>query len=313
MAGMKLVVGLVLVLVTWGATAASPEPGDPAAAAAVIASRDQVSVTLADFDAYVERKVPADKRAGLLRSGERILAIVGNLLLDKQLAAEARELGIDRDPMVADQLGKGDDDAVLAKVRMERYTSTLEVPDFSELARERYSLDPGHYAVPASTDIRQIVISTNGREESVARELAETVRAEAVANPDAFEALIAKHSDDPNKADTHGVMEDMEDPKYTPALRDAALALAEPGDISEPIRSASGFHILQLIQRTPERPRSFDEVREEMTAKMREEWLARQKQNHIDELRSMPVHDVDEDLLLSLQTRYAGEPTHPGS
>lgn len=313
MAGMNLVVALVLALVIGAAAAAVPKPGDPAAAAAVIASQGQVSVTLADFDGYIERNVPADKRAGLLSSGERILSIVGNLLLNNQLAAEARELGIDRDPMVADQLGKGDEDAILAKVRMERFKSTLEVPDFTELARERYSLDPEHYAIPASTDIRQIVISTNGRGVEAAQALAGTVHAEAIANPDAFDALITKHSDDPNKAQTLGVMQDMEDPKYTPALRDAALALAQPGDVSQPVKTPSGFHILQLIQRTAERPRSFDEVREEMTAKMREEWLGRQKQNHIDELRSMPVHDVDEELLLSLQTRYGEAPAKPGA
>lgn len=304
---------MLIALCLGTAAAAIPAPGDPAAAAAVIASQGDESVTLADFDGYLERNVPAEQRAGLLRSGERILSIVGNLLLNKQLAAEARELGIDRDPMLADQLGKGDEEAVLAKVRMERFKSTLELPDFTELARERYSLGPDHYAIPASTDIRQIVISTNGRGAEAAQALAGTVHGEAIANPDAFDALITKYSDDPNKAQTLGVMEDMEDPKYTPALRDVALALAQPGDVSQPVKTPSGFHILQLIQRTAERPRSFDEVREEMTATMREEWLARQKQNHIDQLRSMPVHDVDEELLLSLQTRYGEAPAKPGA
>lgn len=293
------------------AFAASSAPKSDFSNNAAIASQGSSVVTLADIDRYVEAKIPEKDRAGVFHSGDRILLIVGNVLLAKQLAAEARELGIDKDPLAADQLKDGDPDETLARLRMERFAQQLAPPDFTELAHERYQLDPSKYDVSSRTDIRQVVISTNARDEDAAGKIADKVYAEAVGNPGSFEQLIQKYSDDPNKAETKGVMEDMEDPKYRTVLRDAALALKEPGDISEPVRTPSGFQILQLVKHTPAKHRSFEEVRDEMTAKMREQWIAKQKQDHIDELRNMPVYDVNEDLLLSLQTRYDNSADQP--
>jgi peptidyl-prolyl cis-trans isomerase C len=288
-----------------------PAPGDPATATAIIASRGGVSLSLAEVDAYLTGHVPEEHRAGFLRSGDRILTMVGNLLLNKQLAAEARSLGIDRDPLIASQLGHGDDDAVLAKVRMERYPGELEVPDFTELARERYRIDPSRWVEKGGTDIRQIVISTNGRGEDAARKLADELHERAVADPRNFQALISEYSDDANKAETLGVMENMEDPRYTSTLRDAALALQHAGDVSPPISTGSGFQIMQLIRRTADRQKPFEEVRTEIVEALRTEWLAKQTQDHVNNLRNLPVRDVDEDLLLALQTRYGTLPEPP--
>src|SRR5690606_9971246 len=131
----------MMVLGTPVASAASAQDGAEAGASA-IARQGEVSVSLADFDAYVANHVPDGMRAGFVQSGERILNVIGNLLLERQRAAEAREIGLDKDPLLADQLGEGDDDAVLAKVRMERFADHIEVPDFTELARERYATSP---------------------------------------------------------------------------------------------------------------------------------------------------------------------------
>lgn len=295
-------------------TSGPPPPGDPAAATAVIARRGDASVSLADIDAYVDVKVPEKDRFGFMRNGDRILNLVGSILLTKQLDVEARQHGIDRDPLIAPQLaGKTGYDAelALAKLWLERYPGTLDVPDFTELARETYQLSPSHFVEKGSVDVRQVVITSNGRGDEAAKALADKIYKQAVADPDQFGALITKYSDDPNKKETRGVMENMGAPRYTSELRDAALALAKVGDISKPVKTTSGYQILQLIKRTNDRQKSFDEVSEQMTAALREDWLAKQVKKHSDELSDMPLRDVNKELLLSLQTRYGKASGNP--
>ena len=46
-----------------------------------------------------------------------------------------------------------------------------------------------------------------------------------------------------------------------PEFADAAFALKEPGDISEPVKSPFGWHIIRLEGRTPAQLTPFDEVK----------------------------------------------------
>ena len=42
---------------------------------------------------------------------------------------------------------------------------------------------------------------------------------------------------------------------------DAAFAISAPGDISEPVKTIFGFHIIQLNEKKPKLVRSFEEVK----------------------------------------------------
>lgn len=56
-----------------------------------------------------------------------------------------------------------------------------------------------------------------------------------------------------------------------PAFESALYELKQVGDISEPVRSSFGFHIIRLDAVTPERVKSFAEVREELAKELRQQ------------------------------------------
>jgi len=75
-----------------------------------------------------------------------------------------------------------------------------------------------------------------------------------------FDTLVTKYSDDKFSVNEHGVMPAFGVGRMTPAFEDAAFTLKNKGDISAPIQTEYGFHIIKLIEKTPLKP--FDSVKD---------------------------------------------------
>lgn len=69
-----------------------------------------------------------------------------------------------------------------------------------------------------------------------------------------FDALVKKYSDDKYTKDNGGVMPPFGVGKMVPEFDEAAFALKKPGDISAPVRTDFGFHIIKLIRKIPLQP-----------------------------------------------------------
>lgn len=69
-----------------------------------------------------------------------------------------------------------------------------------------------------------------------------------------FAALAAEYSDDPGSGDKGGDLGWFGRGAMVPAFEDAAFSL-EVGEISEPIRSDFGYHIIEVLEKDAERPK----------------------------------------------------------
>ena len=63
-----------------------------------------------------------------------------------------------------------------------------------------------------------------------------------------------------------------------PALAQTLRAMKDVGEISEPIRATNGYYVVRLDGRKPARQQTFDEVKDQLLAKLR--------QAHIDARRN---------------------------
>ncbi|MBP1663218.1 MAG: PpiC-type peptidyl-prolyl cis-trans isomerase, partial [Bacteroidetes bacterium] len=68
---------------------------------------------------------------------------------------------------------------------------------------------------------------------------------------DDFGELAKKHSQDPGSARQNGDLPWFGSGQMIPEFEKAAFSLKNPGDYSEPVRSAVGWHIIQLIEKRP--------------------------------------------------------------
>ncbi|HET8573201.1 MAG TPA: peptidylprolyl isomerase [Edaphocola sp.] len=89
-----------------------------------------------------------------------------------------------------------------------------------------------------------------------------------------FTALVAQYSDDKYTKDAKGVMPPFGIGEMTPDFEQAAFALEDPGDISAPVVTTYGYHILKLIKHIPLQP--LDSIRDELTLKVKNDARERQ-------------------------------------
>lgn len=85
--------------------------------------------------------------------------------------------------------------------------------------------------------------------------------AKATAEGADFDALVAEYNEDPGMpAVGYAVREGYG--YFVPSFTEAAMALANVGDVSEPVRSSYGYHIIQYSADIPEGTVALDTVRE---------------------------------------------------
>lgn len=78
-----------------------------------------------------------------------------------------------------------------------------------------------------------------------------------------FEALASRYSEDQSSAVRGGEMAPFQSNRMVPEFIEAIARLENPGDISPPVRSQYGWHIIRLLERT--RPGSFEEMHADLS------------------------------------------------
>jgi len=103
-------------------------------------------------------------------------------------------------------------------------------------------------------EVAQILVSTpkSKGEEGVAsaRKRLDSIQRD-LKNGVAFEEAVKKYSDDKYTVDQGGVMARFGVGRMIPAFEDAAFALKKPGEVSQPVQTEFGFHIIKLIGKYP--------------------------------------------------------------
>lgn len=166
------------------------------------------------------------------------------------------------------------------QILREKLTDVLcaDVPTTEEAVRARHILiavetptpEPVGEGTPTPTPDPEAV----ERAEEAARQLAEEIKARLEAGED-FAELAKEFSDDPASAEQGGDLGWFGRGTMVPEFEEVAFSL-EPGQISDPVRTPFGYHIIQVLEKDPNRPR--DEVAIEAD-KQRcfEDWLAQRR------------------------------------
>lgn len=242
----------------------------------VLVRGPEVTLTRADWTAEMSR-IPADQRTPFATSPTRVQTALNNLLVNRTLGERARARGLDKDPVVQRRLVL-EADRVLALLLLEKVDAEAgaEFDRATELnlarARELYAIDRAKYSVPELIDMSHILFETTKRGGDAALAAANDARAKLLAGAD-FVALAATVSEDPSVAANKGRLGPGPRGRFDPAFEAAAFALKNPGDVSEPVLTRFGYHVIRLESRTPSRQQSFDEVREQILAELRQKYV----------------------------------------
>jgi len=270
----------------------------------VVASRGSATVTLRDIDASLQR-VPPGQRGDMMNSPKRIEELVSQLLLTRQLSNEAKEAGLDRDPLVqhAIELSK---ETALGGLAVIHYRSTVDVGDVAKLAKERFDANPAAYAIPEDVVVQHILIDTQQRSDNEALTLATRVLERASKGED-YDALVMEFSDDPSKATNKGVIEQASSGRMDKHFAEASGALHTPGEFAPVTKSQFGYHVIKLVSRSEPRQRAWSEISAGVIDDTRTRMTEARVKDHVDQLRGMAL-DANPDAVASLRSRYMTAP-----
>ena len=258
----------------------------------------KVVVDAGDIEGYLLR-VPVDRRIELRTSKDRIVAMADNVFVTRSLATKARDLGLDKDPSVQRRLAQVQD-GLLADVYSQHLEKTAPVVNLEPRARELYLGDPARFKSPEQVHIQHILIGLTGRTREMAEERARKVYEEVKSGKEDFLALAARLSDDPVKKNNGGDLGYSGAKSFVEPVAKRVAAMSVKNEISEPIESHQGFHIVRFIDRQKERTLSFDEVKADLIKQEKERIQKKRIEELITQIRSSSTVVVHLDKLEAL-------------
>ena len=232
------------------------------------------SVQVTDDDVIAElQRVPPEARAGALAKPATVELILKTLMARRLLAQEAQANGSAVRPEVQ-ALRKVNDERILSDVRMLQIDAAGE-PDEAALdayARNKYQAESKLFEVPAQTHARHILITGDGEEpKAQAEKLLADIKGGA-----SFEELAKAQSKDPGSAAKGGDLGFFAEGRMVPEF-DAALKDMKPGEVSAPLKTQFGWHLIQLVERRPAGKRPYDEVRQDLHREARTRILSEKR------------------------------------
>jgi len=136
------------------------------------------------------------------------------------------------------------------------------VPDDEEL-RRRYEADKGRFGEPERRQVRHILVSVASSTEDGEAQARDAIAAarERILAGEGFAEVAEEFSEDPESAERGGLLGEIEAGMMDQAFETAAFNLSE-GEVSEPIRTPFGYHIIRVDEILPASIQPFGEVRE---------------------------------------------------
>jgi peptidyl-prolyl cis-trans isomerase D len=159
-----------------------------------------------------------------------------------------------------------------------------------------YNQNQANFRSPEHVNVRHILLMTQGKPASddakikaKAEDIVKQLRAGAN-----FADLAKKYSEDPGSAQKGGEYDDVVRGRMDPAFEKAAFS-QKPMVISDPIKSAFGYHIIQVLSHEDARMKPFAEVKGELAT----QW------------KQQRVNDMMQKISDNAQTALQRDPDHP--
>ncbi len=244
--------GLTLVAVLWlsashGLAQQSPPNPSTATPPGVLATVNGERLTQHDFDQLIQQYRPQAREWAAQNKGR----VMRDLVTLEVLSQEGHKLGLDRDPEIQARIRLRTKD-VVARALVQKYAAErANVTDDS--IQKRYEEAKDAYTVDEQITASHILLKTEQEARDVIAELKQ--------GKDFAE--VAKARSIGPSAPRGGSLGTFGRGRMVPAFEAAAFAL-KVGDISEPVQTQFGYHVITVTERTPAHTKPLEEVREEI-------------------------------------------------
>lgn len=229
----------------------------------VVAKIGALEITLKEFERRLKQQAPYARAR--YASLERKKEFLDNLVRFEVLAAEAARKGYDRDAEVIQQMKQ----TMVRKLMTKEVSNLVKLSDISEdKMRAYYEEHADQYHKPEQVRASQLLVTDAARAKKLHAELSKKIAADRRSYRKTFAEYARKHSEDaaskPRGGDLRFFARTTEGGDQPKEVSDAAFALAKVGDLSAPVKSAAGWHVLLLTGRKNRYDRTFDQVKRQI-------------------------------------------------
>jgi peptidyl-prolyl cis-trans isomerase C len=270
--------------------------GETVEAGEVIATYDGKKLTSVRVLEEIER-LPGPSRSYLAQP-DRKKQFVENIILNDLLFAEAEKQGFAADPDIERQVQDMRKRLVVQRL-MREYQKPPEITD--EAAQKYYDDNPNLYS---STQIKASHILV--RDEDTAKK----IRAELAADPSKFADVAKEQSTDKTSGAKGGDLGKFGQGRMVPEFEKVAFALPV-NQISEPVKTQYGWHIIVVTEREEGARKPFDQVKEQIKATLRNKALQDNVQGRFEGLKKAANVQIDDAALNRLNPPPASPSATP--
>ena len=270
----------------------------PAEKGEVIATFKGREITSVDLVKELER-LPAPSRVYLTQP-ERRRQFVDNMIMNDLLFREGEREGIQNDPEIERQVADLRKRLVVQRV-MRQYQTPPTITD--EEVKAYYDANPNLYSTTQVAASHILV-----KDEETAKQ----IYAELQEHPDRFAALATEKSTDTGSAKKGGELGMFGQGRMVPEFDKVAFSL-KPGEISPPVKTRYGYHIIKVTERKEGERKPFDQVKEQIRTTLRNQRMQEQVDNHFAELKKAADVKVDDAALAKVQIPTGPGPSLPGA
>lgn len=258
-----------------------------------------LSLQAEDYRSYLDGRSVAEL-AFLAKRPENQMDLVLDYHSNVVLAEHARELKLDESPRVRELMAQAERKVLLAALA-EHTRQQVRMPDDAQLdvlARDQYERGSEKYVRPERRKVAHILINKNSctLEGQTPQQLAAEIK-EQLEDGASFEALVREHSADIQTRDKGGKIPTpiQEDGKTVRAFEEAVFAM-QVGEVSEPVGTPFGIHLIKLLEVLPAEPIPYAELEQTLIQQERQ----RVVNSALEEMRAEAYPDpeaVDLDAL----------------
>jgi len=169
----------------------------------------------------------------------------------------------------------------------ENLEKTVNDPIEETVLQQHYQDRLKSFVVPQEWHAAHILIPEGHGAETKAQDVAKRVKA-----GEDFAVLAKEFSTDKGSADKGGDLGFFKSGMMVQPFEEAVKKL-QPNEISEPVKSQFGYHIIKLFEIKPEQTQTFEMVREQIIASIRKEQAENKFYAHAEQLANLAYEKPD--------------------
>jgi peptidyl-prolyl cis-trans isomerase C len=250
----------------------------------VLATIDGEKITLEEFNKELDR-IPANmKMLVLTQSGKQ--SFLDRYIVKRLLMEEAKKQNIEKEKDFQDRLSDIREQLLIESLLKKRIATNIN-PSEQEL-KDYYEKNKEKFKTGEEIDTRQILVKT----EKEAKE----IRAKLEKGED-FADLAKRYSIDPSAKGTGGAIGFHAKGTLLPEYEAVAFKMTKVGQISAPVKTQLGYHIIQLQGIKPPAYTPYDEVKEFIKQRIVQERQNEVLEKYVSDLKSKAKITINADLL----------------